>query len=75
MSVGTVGTQYGKWRVFYGLGKPAGTSEEAKAQAKADKAALKLAEKEAKAALKLAEKEAKAAEKAAAKAESDTTVE
>lgn len=68
MSQGTVATQYGRWRTFYGIKAMSAEEriarmQEARAAKEAERQAAK-AEKEAK---KKAEKEAKVAAKAAAK--------
>lgn len=71
INVGTIHTQFGRWRKYYGLVTPkeerAAQMAAAKAQREADKVAAKQA-KEAEKAAKQAEKEAKAKVKAEAAA-------
>ncbi len=79
MSTGTVATQYGRWRTFYGI-KAMSTEErtalmqEARAAKDAERAEAKAAAKAEKEAEKEAKKAARAAAKASA-AQTDTSVE
>ncbi|MCK9234962.1 MAG: hypothetical protein M0P09_01445 [Acholeplasmataceae bacterium] len=67
INIGTIHTQFGRWRKYYGLVTPKEERAKLQAEAKAEREAKKAEEKAA----KEAEKAAKAEEKAKAKAEKE----